>query len=252
MEAGNRSFDERVPEEMNRKIVDHLADLNLPYSTISRQYLLNEGLPADRIIKTGSPMKEVIDKNKVKIQASTILKTLNLKAKQYFVVSAHREENINDDTHFANLIETLNHIAKAYQQPIIVSTHPRTKKMLDAKAVTVDQRIQLLKPLKFSDYVRLQMDARMVLSDSGTINEETSIFGLTALNIRDAHERPEAMEEATTPLVGLQPDKVLQGIRLLEQHPSQIKEVADYSIDNVSSKIVRLLLSYYNYSIPKK
>ncbi len=252
MEAGNRSFDERVPEEMNRKIVDHLADLNLPYSTISRQYLLNEGLPADRIIKTGSPMKEVIDKNKVKIQASTILKTLNLKAKQYFVVSAHREENINDDTHFANLIETLNHIAKAYQQPIIVSTHPRTKKMLDAKAVTVDQRIQLLKPLKFSDYVRLQMDARMVLSDSGTINEETSILGLTALNIRDAHERPEAMEEATTPLVGLQPDKVLQGIRLLEQHPSQIKEVADYSIDNVSSKIVRLLLSYYNYSIPKK
>jgi UDP-N-acetylglucosamine 2-epimerase (non-hydrolysing) len=252
MEAGNRSFDERVPEELNRKIVDHIADINLPYSTISRQYLLNEGLPADRIIKTGSPMKEVIEKNRNKINASNILLSLKLQPKKYFVVSAHREENINDEIHFHALIDTLNHIAQTYKQPLIVSTHPRTKKMMDAKAVKVDPLIQLLKPLKFSDYVKLQIDARVVLSDSGTINEETSILGLTALNIRDAHERPEAMEEASTPLVGLQKDKVLQGIKLVEQHPSIIKPVADYSIDNVASKVIRILLSYYNYSIPKK
>ncbi|MGA0097623.1 MAG: non-hydrolyzing UDP-N-acetylglucosamine 2-epimerase [Bacilli bacterium] len=253
MEAGNRSFDERVPEEINRKIVDHIADINLPYSTLSRQYLLREGLPSDRIIKTGSPMKEVIEKNRKKIDASPILKDLSLKANQYFVISAHREENINETQHFQDFIATLNMLAKDYQQPIIVSTHPRTKNMIDSKAVQVDPLVRLLKPLKFSDYVHLQLHARVVLSDSGTINEETSNLGLRALNIRDAHERPEAMEEASTPLVGLKPEKIKQGISLIESTLNQrIKPVADYDIDNVSNKVVRLLLSYYNYQIPKK
>jgi len=253
MEAGNRSFDERVPEELNRKIVDHISDINLPYTTLSRQYLLREGLPADRIIKTGSPMKEVINNNRNKIDQSSILNQLKIKEKQYFVVSAHREENINDEMHFQNFITTLNLIAKQYQQPIIVSTHPRTKKMIDAKQITLDPMVQLLKPLKFSDYIKLQMHARVVLSDSGTINEETSILGLRALNIRDAHERPEAMEEASTPFVGLEPNKVLLGISLIESSEnSVIYPVEDYEIDNVSNKVVRLILSYYNYQIPKK
>ena len=253
MEAGNRSFDERVPEELNRKIVDHISDINLPYTTLSRQYLLREGLPADRIIKTGSPMKEVIKSNRHKIDQSKILQQLNLKDKQYFVVSAHREENINEEIHFQNLIATLNLIAKEYQQPIIVSTHPRTKKMIDAKLIKLDPLVQLLKPLKFSDYIKLQMHARVVLSDSGTINEETSILGLRALNIRDAHERPEAMEEASTPFVGLESNKVLLGISLLESTDKRvIHPVEDYEIDNVSNKMVRLLLSYSNYQIPKK
>jgi len=253
MEAGNRSFDERVPEELNRKIVDHISDINLPYTTLSRQYLLREGLPADRIIKTGSPMKEVINSNRHKIDQSKILQQLNLKDKQYFVVSAHREENINEEIHFQNLIATLNLIAKEYQQPIIVSTHPRTKKMIDAKLIKLDPLVQLLKPLKFSDYIKLQMHARVVLSDSGTINEETSILGLRALNIRDAHERPEAMEEASTPFVGLESNKVLLGISLLESTDKRvIHPVEDYEIDNVSNKMVRLLLSYSNYQIPKK
>ena len=253
MEAGNRSFDERVPEELNRKIVDHISDINLPYTTLSRQYLLREGLPADRIIKTGSPMKEVINSNRHKIDQSKILQQLNLKDKQYFVVSAHREENINEEIHFQNLIATLNLIAKEYQQPIIVSTHPRTKKMIDAKLIKLDPLVQLLKPLKFSDYIKLQMHARVVLSDSGTINEETSILGLRALNIRDAHERPEAMEEASTPFVGLESNKVLLGISLLESTDKKvIHPVEDYEIDNVSNKMVRLLLSYSNYQIPKK
>jgi UDP-N-acetylglucosamine 2-epimerase (non-hydrolysing) len=253
MEAGNRSFDERVPEELNRKIVDHISDINLPYTTLSRQYLLREGLPADRIIKTGSPMKEVINSNRSKIDQSKILQQLNIKDKKYFVVSAHREENINDEMHFQNLIATLNLIAKQYQQPIIVSTHPRTKKMIDSKQIKLDPLVQLLKPLKFSDYINLQMHARVVLSDSGTINEETSILGLRALNIRDAHERPEAMEEASTPFVGLEPNKVLLGISLLESTEKRvIYPVDDYEIDNVSNKIVRLILSYSNYQIPKK
>jgi UDP-N-acetyl-L-fucosamine synthase len=253
MEAGNRSFDERVPEEINRKIVDHIADINLPYSTLSRQYLLREGLPADRIIKTGSPMKEVIEKNRAKINQSKILQNLNLKPRHYFVISAHREENINDEEHFLNFIATLNMLAKDYGEPIIVSTHPRTKKMIDAKAVKVDPLVQLLKPLKFSDYIYLQMHARVVLSDSGTINEETSILGLKALNIRDAHERPEAMEEASTPMVGLNPNKVKLGLSLLEKNnEDKIKPVADYQIDNVSTKVLRIILSYYNYQIPKK
>jgi UDP-N-acetylglucosamine 2-epimerase (non-hydrolysing) len=253
MEAGNRSFDERVPEELNRKIVDHISDINLPYTTLSRQYLLREGLPADRIIKTGSPMKEVIENNRSKIDQSKILDQLNVEDRKYFVVSAHREENINDDTNFQNLINTLNQIAKHYKQPIIVSTHPRTKKMIDSKQIKLDSLVQLLKPLKFSDYIKLQLHARVVLSDSGTINEETSILGLRALNIRDAHERPEAMEEASTPLVGLNPNKVMLGISLLESTQGNvIHPVEDYQVDNVSNKVIRLLLSYSNYQIPKK
>jgi UDP-N-acetyl-L-fucosamine synthase len=253
MEAGNRSFDERVPEELNRKIVDHISDINLPYTTLSRQYLLREGLPADRIIKTGSPMKEVIDNNRSKINQSKILDQLNVKERKYFVVSAHREENINDETNFQNLINTLNQIAKDYQQPIIVSTHPRTQKMIDSKQIKLNSLVQLLKPLKFSDYIKLQMHARVVLSDSGTINEETSILGLRALNIRDAHERPEAMEEASTPMVGLSPNKVMLGISLLESTLDKvIHPVEDYQVDNVSNKVIRLLLSYSNYQIPKK
>jgi UDP-N-acetyl-L-fucosamine synthase len=253
MEAGNRSFDERVPEELNRKIVDHISDINLPYTTLSRQYLLREGLPADRIIKTGSPMKEVIDNNRSKINQSKILDQLNVKERKYFVVSAHREENINDETNFQNLFNTLNQIAKDYQQPIIVSTHPRTQKMIDSKQIKLNSLVQLLKPLKFSDYIKLQMHARVVLSDSGTINEETSILGLRALNIRDAHERPEAMEEASTPMVGLSPNKVMLGISLLESTLDKvIHPVEDYQVDNVSNKVIRLLLSYSNYQIPKK
>jgi UDP-N-acetyl-L-fucosamine synthase len=253
MEAGNRSFDERIPEELNRKIVDHISDINLPYTTLSRQYLLREGLPADRIIKTGSPMKEVIDNNRSKINQSKILDQLNVKERKYFVVSAHREENINDETNFQNLFNTLNQIAKDYQQPIIVSTHPRTQKMIDSKQIKLNSLVQLLKPLKFSDYIKLQMHARVVLSDSGTINEETSILGLRALNIRDAHERPEAMEEASTPMVGLSPNKVMLGISLLESTLDKvIHPVEDYQVDNVSNKVIRLLLSYSNYQIPKK
>lgn len=253
MEAGNRSFDERVPEEINRKIVDHISDINLPYTTLSRQYLLREGLAADRIIKTGSPMKEVIDQNMEKVEKSMILNQLKLNPKQYFVISAHREENINDESHFHDLIKTLTMLADDYRLPVIVSTHPRTKKMMDAKNIQLNPLIQLLKPLKFSDYLKLQIHAKAVLSDSGTINEETSILRLTALNIRDAHERPEAMEEASTPLVGLNPIKVKQGLELLLATQNQtIHPVEDYSIDNVSNKVIRLLLSYYNYSIPKK
>jgi UDP-N-acetylglucosamine 2-epimerase (non-hydrolysing) len=253
MEAGNRSFDERVPEELNRKIVDHISDINLPYTTLSRQYLLREGLPADRIIKTGSPMKEVIDRNRSKIDQSKILEQLEIKDKKYFVVSAHREENINDDTNFQHLINTLNQLAKDFKQPIIVSTHPRTKKMIDSKQIKLDSLVRLLKPLKFSDYIKLQMHARVVLSDSGTINEETSILGLRALNIRDAHERPEAMEEASTTMVGLNPHKVMLGISLLESTLDKvIHPVEDYQVDNVSNKVIRLLLSYSNYQIPKK
>jgi UDP-N-acetylglucosamine 2-epimerase (non-hydrolysing) len=253
MEAGNRSFDERVPEEINRKIVDHIADINLPYSTLSRQYLLREGLPADRIIKTGSPMKEVLVKHQAKIKASSILKTLSIQSRQYFVVSAHREENINDEAHFLQLIATLNMLATDYQMPVIVSTHPRTQKMLTAKAIKVDPLVRFLKPLGFSDYIHLQQHARVVLSDSGTINEEASILGLNALNIRDAHERPEAMEETSTMLVNLNPVKIKQAIALLETNPiAKLKPVFDYDVDHVSTKVLRLLISYYQYQIPKK
>ena len=253
MEAGNRSFDERVPEETNRKVVDHLADMNLPYSTLSRNYLLREGLPADRIVKTGSPMKEVILANQAKIEASRVLEKLSLTPQNYFVVSAHREENIQDDEHFLNLMTTLDSIAKTYEKPIIVSTHPRTQKRILEKKIAIDSRVQFLKPLGFSDYIALQKNALAVLSDSGTINEETSILGLKALNIRDAHERPEAMEESSTMMVGLHPDKVMMGLSLLlQQTQKNFHEVEDYQITNVSDKVVRIILSYFNYQIPKK
>ena len=253
MEAGNRSFDERVPEETNRRIVDHIADINLPYSTLSRDYLIKEGLPPDRIIKTGSPMKEVIQAHIQKINQSKILATLDLKANQYFLVSAHREENVDDPSIFKDFIATLNMLAKTYSFPVIVSTHPRTRKIIEREKVKVDSLVQFLKPLGFSDYNALQKNALTVLSDSGTINEETSILGLKALNIRQSHERPEAMEETSTILVGLNPEKVKLGLNvIMAQGPSsRIKEVQDYQVNNVSEKVVRLILSYFDYAIKK-
>jgi UDP-N-acetyl-L-fucosamine synthase len=253
MEAGNRSFDERVPEETNRRIVDHIADINLPYSTISRDYLIKEGLPPDRIIKTGSPMKEVIQAQLDKINQSKILKTLKLNQNQYFLISAHREENVDDPNLFNDLIATLNMVATTYGFPVIVSTHPRTRKIIERVQAKVDPLVQFLKPLGFSDYNALQKNAFAVLSDSGTINEETSILGLKALNIRQSHERPEAMEEASTILVGLNPEKVRLGLLMLQNQrtTTDIKPVDDYQITNVSTKVVRLILSYFDYRIKK-
>lgn len=248
MEAGNRCFDQRVPEEINRKIVDHIADINLTYSTISRKYLIREGFPPDRIIKTGSPMKEVIIKNWHKIQNSKILEQLNLEKGKYFVLSSHREENINDDKHFYMLVESINSIAEKYQLPIIFSTHPRTRKMIEQKKIQFNELVKLLKPLSFSDYVKLQICAKAVLSDSGTISEETSILGLRALNIREAHERPEAMEEATVMMVGLNKERIMQGLEILEeQKEGTIKITKDYDVDNVSEKVLRIILSYTDY-----
>jgi UDP-N-acetylglucosamine 2-epimerase (non-hydrolysing) len=212
MEAGNRCFDQRVPEETNRKIVDHVSDINLTYSDIAREYLLREGLPADRIIKTGSPMFEVLNFYKNEIENSDVLSRLSLEQHKYFVVSSHREENINNSSNFNNLISSLNLIAEKYNYPIIVSTHPRTRKMIDAKGITLNKNIQLLKPLGFNDYNALQINARAVLSDSGTISEESSILNFPALNIRQAHERPEAMEETSVMMVGLNPERILQGL----------------------------------------
>jgi len=248
MEAGNRCFDQRVPEEINRKIVDHIADINLTYSSISREYLIREGFPPDRIIKTGSPMKEVIMKNWHKIQNSKILEQLNLEKGKYFVLSSHREENINDEKHFYMLVESINSIAEKYQLPIIFSTHPRTRKMIEQKKIQFNELVKLLKPLSFSDYVKLQICAKAVLSDSGTISEETSILGLRALNIREAHERPEAMEEATVMMVGLNKERILQGLEILEeQKEGTIKITKDYDVDNVSEKVLRIILSYTDY-----
>lgn len=248
MEAGNRCFDQRVPEETNRKIVDHTADINLTYSDIAREYLLREGLPADRIIKTGSPMFEVLDSRKEDIQNSTILEKLGLKEDEYFVVSAHREENIGSEENFMDLVDTLNIIAEKYDYPIIVSTHPRTKKMIEEKNVIFNENIQLMKPLGFNDYNKLQLTAKAVLSDSGTISEESSILGFRALNIRQAHERPEAMEEASVMMVGLKKDRILQGLEVLEaQQDETLREVMDYSMPNVSEKVLRILLSYTDY-----
>ncbi|BDY13531.1 non-hydrolyzing UDP-N-acetylglucosamine 2-epimerase [Hydrogenimonas cancrithermarum] len=248
MEAGNRCFDQRVPEETNRKIVDHISDVNLTYSDIAREYLLREGLPADRIIKTGSPMYEVIQSKLEDIEASDILDRLSLKKGKYFVVSAHREENIASDRNFEALVETLNAIAETYGLPVIVSTHPRTRKRIDEKKIVFHPKIELLKPLGFNDYVRLQMDAKAVLSDSGTISEESSILKFPALNIREAHERPEAMEEASVMMVGLKKERVMQGLKVLEtQKPDTLREVADYSMPNVSDKVVRIILSYTDY-----
>ncbi|NER11537.1 UDP-N-acetylglucosamine 2-epimerase (non-hydrolysing) [Muriicola jejuensis] len=251
MEAGNRCFDQRVPEETNRKIVDHIADINLTYSDIAREYLLREGLPADRVIKTGSPMYEVLNKFRPKIETSAILKDLNLQKHAYFVVSAHREENINNPKNFDGLIETLNVLADHYKYPIIVSTHPRTRNMLEEKKVKTHSLVRFLKPLGFSDYNALQYHAFGVLSDSGTISEESSILNFRALNIREAHERPEAMEEASVMLTGLRPDRILQALSILEaqkRNPERnFREVSDYTMPNVSEKVVRIILSYTDY-----
>ena len=248
MEAGNRCFDQRVPEETNRKIVDHTADINLTYSDIAREYLLREGLPADRIIKTGSPMFEVLATRQESIANSDVLERLDLKANQYFLVSAHRDENINSETNFLNLVDSLNTIADKYQLPIIVSTHPRTRKMIEEKGVTFNPLVQLMKPLGFNDYNALQVHSKAVLSDSGTISEEASILGFKALNIRQAHERPEAMEEAAVMMVGLEKERILQGLEVLEsQEPTNLRKVSDYSMPNVSEKVLRIILSYTDY-----
>ncbi|WP_346930955.1 UDP-N-acetylglucosamine 2-epimerase (non-hydrolyzing) [Clostridium sp.] len=248
MEAGNRCFDQRVPEETNRKIVDHTSDINLTYSDIAREYLLKEGFPSDRIIKTGSPMFEVINSRKEDIEKSDVLERLNLKEGHYFVVSAHREENISSETNFLNLVESLNAVAEKYNMPVIVSTHPRTRKMIDAKGIEFNPLISLMKPLGFNDYVKLQTKAKVVLSDSGTISEESSILGFRALNIRQAHERPEAMEESSVMMVGLMKERILQGLEVLEtQKISTLRCVADYSMPNVSDKVLRIILSYTDY-----
>lgn len=251
MEAGNRCFDQRVPEETNRKIVDHISDINLTYSDIAREYLLREGLPADRVIKTGSPMFEVLNHYMPKIKASDVLQRLNLEKGKFFVVSAHREENINSEKNFAGLIQSLNTIAEQFGFPIIVSTHPRTRKMIEAKKVEVRKEAVFLKPLGFNDYNALQMNAYAVLSDSGTISEESSIMNFRALNIREAHERPEAMEEASVMMVGLNPERILQGLTQLQyqkvEQERNFRPVADYSMPNVSDKVVRIILSYTDY-----
>lgn len=247
MEAGNRSFDERVPEETNRRIVDHIADVNMPYSDIAREYLLREGISPDRIIKTGSPMFEVLQNQLPKILEADILNRLELTKDEYFVVSAHREENINTLSNFEDLIESLNSIANLYKLPIIVSTHPRTRKMLDENKIALNPLIQLLKPLGFNDYVNLQMNAKVVLSDSGTISEETSILGFKSLNIRYSHERPEAMEEAMVMLVGLRKETILPALNLLlENNANRTNMVKDYTVPNVSDKVVRIILSLIN------
>lgn len=247
MEAGNRCFDQRVPEETNRKIVDHISDINLPYSSIAREYLLREGLPADRIIKTGSPMYEVLISRKEEIDQSDVLQRLSLESGKYFLVSAHREENINSDN-FLDLVDTLNTIAEIYKLPIIISTHPRTKKMIEAKGIKFHPLIQVLKPLGFIDYNKLQIESKCVLSDSGTISEESSILKFKALNIRETHERPEAMEEAVVMMVGLKKDRILQALVLLEkQSKDTLKHVFDYSMTNVSEKVTRIILSYTDY-----
>lgn len=251
MEAGNRCFDQRVPEETNRKIVDHVSDINLTYSDIAREYLLREGLPADRIIKTGSPMYEVLHHYLPEINSSTILETLKLEQHKYFVVSAHREENINSEKNFKGLMESLNLIADKYHYPIIVSTHPRTQKMIDTKQIEMRPEVQFLKPMGFNDYNALQMHSYAVLSDSGTISEESSTLNFRALNIREAHERPEAMEEASVMMVGLNPERILQGLTQLQYQNTGVERnfrpVADYSMPNVSDKMVRIILSYTDY-----
>ena len=248
MEAGNRCFDQRVPEETNRKIVDHIADINLTYSDIAREYLLREGLLPDRVIKTGSPMYEVIKSKLDDIDNSDVLNKLNLEKNKYFVVSTHREENINSERNFLNLVESLNSIADKYNFPVIVSTHPRTRKMIEEKGIKFNPLINLLKPLGFNDYVKLQIESKTVLSDSGTISEESSILKFKALNLREAHERPEAMEEASVMMVGLKKERILQGLEILEtQEKDTLREVYDYSMPNVSDKVLRIILSYTDY-----
>lgn len=251
MEAGNRCFDMRVPEEINRRIVDHTADINLTYSTIARDYLLAEGLRPDQVIKTGSPMFEVLNFYRQKIENSNVLTLLNLKENGYFVVSAHREENINSDKNFLDLVEMLNALAETHQVPVIVSTHPRTRKRIEDMGVEFNPLIQLLKPLGFSDYNKLQLSAKATLSDSGTINEESSILNFPALNLRQAHERPEGMEEAAVMMVGLTAERVLQGLEILENQERgdkrSLRLVEDYSMPNVAEKVARIILSYTDY-----
>ena len=251
MEAGNRCFDQRVPEESNRKIVDHTADINLTYSDIAREYLLAEGLRPDRIIKTGSPMYEVLHTYLPKVERSDILHQLDLKKDNYFVVSAHREENISSDTNFFNLVEILNTIAEKYDLPVIVSTHPRTRKMIEKHNVQFHKNINLIKPLGLSDYISLQINSKTVLSDSGTISEESSILNFRALNLREAHERPEAMEETSVMMVGLNPERVIQGLIQLQYQNTgkdrNFRTVSDYSMPNVSDKVVRIIISYTDY-----
>lgn len=251
MEAGNRCFDQRVPEETNRKIVDHISDVNLTYSDIAREYLLREGLPADRIIKTGSPMLEVLNHYLPSIQSSDVLERLKLEEGKFFVVSSHREENINSEKNFQGLMDSLNLIAEKYDYPIIVSTHPRTRNMIEKKNIQMHKNVQFLKPLGFNDYNALQMKSFAVLSDSGTISEESSVLNFRALNIRDAHERPEAMEETSVMMVGLSPERIMQGLVQLQYQKiggeRNFRPVADYSMPNVSEKMVRIILSYTDY-----
>jgi UDP-N-acetyl-L-fucosamine synthase len=251
MEAGNRCFDQRVPEETNRKIVDHVADINLTYSDIAREYLLREGLPADRVIKTGSPMFEVLTHYRAGIEASDVLERLGLIPHEFFVVSAHREENIDSQRNFDNLVIILNKVAETYNFPVIVSTHPRTQKRIEASGAVFHPLVRLLKPLGFKDYNKLQMKAKTVLSDSGTISEESSILNFPALNIREAHERPEAMEEAVVMMVGLEVERVMQALAVVSKQPRDeerlLRQVADYSMPNVSDKMVRIIHSYTDY-----
>lgn len=247
MESGNRCFDERVPEETNRRIVDHISDINLPYSDIAREYLLREGIAPDRIIKTGSPMYEVIHSKMEDIEKSDILDRLDLKEGEYFVVSAHREENINSEKNFMDLVESLNKIAETYKLPIIFSTHPRTRNMIDKKGIVFHPLIRNLKPLGFVDYIKLQLKSKVVLSDSGTISEEASILGFKALNIREAHERPEAMEEAAVMMVGMMKAKILSGISIVLSTKPEVKTPIDYAVPNLSQKVIRILVSYFDY-----
>ena len=248
MEAGNRCFDQRVPEETNRKIVDHTADINLTYSDIAREYLLAEGLPADQIIKTGSPMYEVLQAKMEDIQSADSYKKIGLAKGKYFVVSAHREENIDSDTNFYNLVESLNAVAEKYKMPVIVSTHPRTRKQIEELDIQFNEHIQLMKPMGFTEYNNLQLNSKAVLSDSGTISEESSILGFRSLNIREAHERPEAMEEASVMMVGLNKERILQGLQVLEtQKKNSMRLVSDYSMPNVSDKVLKIIISYIDY-----
>jgi UDP-N-acetylglucosamine 2-epimerase (non-hydrolysing) len=251
MEAGNRCFDQRVPEEINRRLVDHAADINLTYSSIAREYLLREGLPPDRVIKTGSPMFEVLNHYRVGIERSDVIDRLGLEAGRFFVISAHREENIDSETNFAKLVAVLNTVAEIHGLPVIVSTHPRTQRRIDVMGASFNPLVRLMKPLGFKDYNRLQMTAKAVISDSGTINEESSILNFPALNIRDAHERPEGMEEGAVMMVGLNAERVQQGLAILESQPRGaerlLRQVSDYSMPNVSDKVVRIIHSYTDY-----
>ena len=247
IEGGNRCFDQRVPEEINRKVVDHLSDVNLVYSDIARGHLLAEGIPSNRIIKTGSPMFEILHHNLDDIEASEVLPELQLEPQQYFVVSMHREENVDQDDKMNAFVETMNELAAVYNMPIIVSTHPRTKKRMDAMSLQFDSRVRLMKPLGFFDYVHLQMHARATLSDSGTITEESSILGFPALNLRETHERPEGMEEGAVIMTGLRKERVLEGLRILAEEKNDVQTPADYSVSNFSDKVLRIILSHIDH-----